>query len=199
MLTTRSSAFLRPLELYFRERLTELSQALDPPLQDDTLWYVGTVLARFGTSDQLFHYDRGEVTIRPLALLYKDAHEAQTQWQRCLLLRQLGDLALFLGALFPEHYEKRGISQDYFVGMGGGAYDYLADNTNNKRHLFSELAQTFTKLLDLVAQACFKQTQFDACDVLRLYQRWRANQDPRLAQQLQTLGIHIENDPGVLH
>lgn len=199
MLATRRSAFLLPLENYFRERLTELAQPLDPPLQDDTLWYVGTVLARFGTSDQLFHYDRGEVSIRPLALLYKDAHEAQTQWQKCLLFRQLGDLALFLGALFPEHYEKRGIGQDYLVGMGSGAYDYLADNTNNKRHLFSELAQAFTKLLDLIAQACLKQTQFDACDILKSYQRWRATQDPRLAQQLQSLGIPIESDPGTLH
>ena len=34
-------------------------------------------------------------------------------------------MALFLGALFPERFTRRGIQQDYVVGMGGGAYDYL--------------------------------------------------------------------------
>ena len=69
------------------------------------------------------------MTLRPLALLYSDAIDANNARERCLMLQQLGDMALFLGALFPQRFTRHGILQDYFIGMGGSAYDYLADPT----------------------------------------------------------------------
>lgn len=176
---------------YFRQRLEEYGEQLMSPPHEDTLWYMSTMLARFGDSDQLFSYDQGEVTLRPLALLYKDALEASAHWERCLLLRQLGDLALFLGALFPEKYARKGIFKDYFIGMGGGAYGYLSENAQQNRHVYSELAQTFTRMLELVARVCSRQTAFDSFDVLNLYKRWRLTGDPQLAEQLRALGISL--------
>lgn len=176
---------------YFRERLHEAGDDLVQRPHDDTLWYMGDMLARLGKSDQLFSYADGEVGIRPLALLYKDAHEADNTRERCLLLRQLGDVALFVGALFPENYARRGILKDYFVGMGGGAYSYLSENARQNRHIFSELASMFAHLLELVAKVCAKQKLFDYADVLALYERWRQNGDPRLGRQLQALGIAL--------
>ena len=185
----------RNLADYFRERLQEHGEQLAPPPQEDTLWYMGNMLARFGDSEQLFCYDEGELGIRPLALLYKDAHEAGTTRARCLILRQLGDMALFIGALFPESYARRGILQDYFVGMGGGAYSYLSENAPKNRHIFSELAETFSRMLHLIEQACSKEQLYDASDVLGLYERWRATGDIRLREQLETLGICVMETP----
>lgn len=176
---------------YFRVRLQETSEDLDPPPQEDTLWYMGNMLARFGDSRQLFSMEGDAISIRPLALLYMDAHQAETETQRCLILRQLGDLALFLGALFPESFARRGIRRDYFVGMGGGAYDYLSENAWQHRHVFSELAETFASMLELIAQACEKESAFDARDVLALYERWRDSRDPRLRAQLRALGVEV--------
>ncbi len=195
---TSQPIFERNLADYFRERLQECGEQLAPPPREDTLWYMGNVLARFGDSDQLFSYDEGELGIRPLALLYKDAHEAGTTRERCLILRQLGDMALFIGALFPERYARRGILKDYFVGMGGGAYSYLSENAPKNRHIFSELAETFSRMLHLVEQACSKEQLFDASDVLGLYERWRATGDIRLREQLEALGICVM-DQGQLH
>ncbi len=189
--------FERTLADYFRERLQELGADLNPTPQEDTLWYMGNMLARFGDSDQLFCYDEGDLGIRPLAMLYKDAQETSDHRERCLILRQLGDVALFVGALFPESYARRGILKDYFVGMGGGAYGYLSENARQNRHVFSELASTFTRMLELVARACSKETQFDASDVLHLYQRWRRNRDPRLEEQLRALGITVAEEDRV--
>lgn len=188
--------FERTLADYFRNRLEECGRELEPLPQEDTLWYMGSMLARFGDSDELFTYDRGELGIRPLALLYKDAHEAASDWERCQILRQLGDLALFLGGLFPDNYARRGIRQDYFIGMGGGAYDYLADNARDNRHVFSELAAMFGRLLELVARACAKEHPYDAHDVLELYQRWRRSGDPRLARELGRLGVVLPEAEG---
>lgn len=191
-MTTGQSTFELKLCDYFRQRLEEVSEQLEAgPPQEDTLWYMGNMLARFGDSDQLFSYDEGTVSVRPLALLYKDAHEANTRSERCLILQQLGDLALFLGALYPERFSRRGIRRDYVVGMGGGAYDYLAGNANRNRHIYSELAATFTRMLELIAQVCARQQAYDASDILELYQRWRDTGDAGLADQLRALGVDV--------
>ena len=176
---------------YFRAQLHEFGTQLAPPPHEDTLWYMGDMLARFGDSDQLFSYDQGQVGIRPLALLYRDAYEADDRHERCLLLRQLGDMALFLGALFPEIFARKGIRKDYIIGMGGGAYDYLSENARQNRHIFSELAKTFTRMLELIAQVCCKHKVFDSVDILNLCHRWRQYRDPRIAEQLRTLGISV--------
>ena len=162
------STFEMQLADYFRVRLGEISEDLDSPPHEDTLWYTGNMLARFGRTKELFSYDNEEVTLRPLAPLYKDARETEDNHARCLILRQLGDLSLFLGALFPENYARRGIRKDYFVGMGGGAYIYLSENAAQNRHVFKELAGTFTRMLELIARVCARDTCFDSMDILAL-------------------------------
>ena len=142
------------LSEYFREQLAIHARELDPQPNEDTRWYLGNMLVRFSRSDDFFAYEDGRRTLRPLAMLYSDALEARNEYERCQLLQQLGDLSLFLGALFPKHYVRRGLRQDYLVGMGCGAYVYLADNARGGRHVFSELAGAFSVMLQLVANAC---------------------------------------------
>lgn len=180
------------LSHYFSKRLSNYARRLNPPPHDDTCWYLGNLLDRFGRSEQLFTYEDGHMTLRPLALLYGDAVEARNDRERCLLLQQLGDMALFLGALFPQRWARHGIKQDYFIGMGGSAYDYLADNARTNRHIFSELAKTFTRMLELVANACSRHQQLGTEEILTLYQRWVQTRDPVIAAQLQALGIELQ-------
>ncbi|MFB9886287.1 hypothetical protein [Balneatrix alpica] len=190
----RTAQFQRTLSDYFRQRLDQCAAELDSPPQTDTLWYMGALLARFGESQQLFSFDEGRLGLRPLALLYKDAQESGEDRQRCLILRQLGDQALFIGALFPQRYARRGLGQDYFIGMGGGAYDYLAEHAPSHQSVFAELAERFAACLQLVAQACYQQARVEVEDVLQLYQQWQRSRDPQLARQLQQLGISLEGD-----
>jgi hypothetical protein len=174
---------------YFRDRLTEHAQELEQPPQEDTCWYLGNLLVRFCRSEDFFAYDQGRFDLRPLALLYGDAVEARNEYERCLLLQQLGDMSLFIGALFPENYIHRGIGQDYLVGMGCSAYDYLADNARQGRHVFAELARAFSVMLELVANACASDQEMADEDILALYERWRATRNPLVQRQLEALGI----------
>ncbi|WP_019604284.1 hypothetical protein [Teredinibacter turnerae] len=153
--------FTQSLELYFRDQLHQHVTTITPRPQEDTLWYTGNLLARYGRSENLYSYSEGKMEIRPLALLYRDALESGDDRERCLLLRQLGDVALFIGALFPEIYRRKGINQDYFVGMGCAAYGYLARHARGCRHIYSELSQLFSHLLELIARACSKQDLTD--------------------------------------
>ena len=183
------------LALYFKDQLSACAEQLDPAPNEDTCWYLGNLLDRFGRSDAFFSFDQGSLNLRPLALLYSDAREASSHSERCLLLQQLGDLALFVGAVFPERYAKRGIRRDYFIGMGGGAYDYLADNARSNRHIFAELAKMFAVLLRMVAEACSRVDQLSTEEILRIYQRWVRFKDPVAAKQLTALGIDLDQAP----
>ncbi len=178
------------LAIYFRQRLNRFAQQLDAPPREDTCWYIGTLLERFSRTDDLFVHTEEGLDLRPLALLYGDALEAPDERSRCLILQQLGDMALFLGALFPDRFTHRGIQQDYVVGMGGRAYDYLAGNARSGRHIFEELAGMFAELLALIARACSRQ-QHDNEDVIALYERWARTGDPQLALRLRRLGVVI--------
>ena len=179
------------LSSYFSKRLTRYARRFRPPPHEDTCWYLGSLLERFGRNEQLFSYQEGHMMLRPLALLYSDAIQANNSRERCLMLQQLGDMALFLGALFPGRLTRHGIQQDYFIGMGGSAYDYLADNARANRHIFAELANTFTRMLEMVANACSRTQQLTTEEVLALYQRWLSTSDPVIESQLCALGIEL--------
>lgn len=180
------------LSCYFSKRLKRYARRFRPPPHEDTCWYLGSLLERLGRSEQLFTYQDERMTIRPLALLYSDAIEASNDRERCLMLQQLGDMALFLGALFPERFARHGLQPGYFIGMGGSAYDYLADNASSNRHIFAEMARTFTRMLEMVANACSRTQRMTTEGVLALYQRWLTSRDPAIASQLQALGIKLE-------
>ena len=179
------------LSSYFSKRLSRYARRFRPPPHEDTCWYLGSLLERFGRNEELFSYQDGHMTLRPLALLYNDAIQANNSRERCLMLQQLGDMALFLGALFPERLTRHGIHQDYFIGMGGSAYDYLADNARANRHIFAELANTFTHMLEMVANACSRTQRLTTEEVLVLYQRWLSTSDPVIESQLCALGIEL--------
>ena len=174
---------------YFRDRLTEHAQELEPPPQEDTCWYLGNLLVRFCRSEDFFAYEDGRFDLRPLALLYGDAVEARNEYERCLLLQQLGDMSLFIGALFPAHSPPRGLRPASLVGLGCSASAYLADNARQGRHVFAELAGAFSVMLELVANACTGDQQMADEDILALYERWRATRHPLVKRQLEAVGI----------
>jgi hypothetical protein len=61
--------------------------------------------------------------------------------------------------------------QDFVVGMVASAHDYLADNAKTNRHIIAELVNTFTRMLELVANACSRTHRLTTGEVLALYQR----------------------------
>lgn len=186
------------LSEYFREQLAIHAQGLEPAPREDTRWYLGNLLERFCLSENFFSWEDGHFGLRPLALLYGDAVEADSEYERCQLLQQLGDLSLFLGALFSENFTRRGIKQDYLVGMGCGAYDYLANNARRGRHVFSELAGAFSVMLELVANACSAESEMADGDILALYERWRVTRSVHAKRRLEAEGIYPKDDD-VLH
>ncbi len=174
---------------FVRDKLNQYNDASTSGYREDTLWYVGNVLVHFSESKQLFTETDGETAFPALALLYGEAHAAESNYLRMNWLRKLGDTALFLGALFPEHLQRRGIGKTYFVGMGGGAYSYLAENFPAQNQVFSELSNRFPAVMQLMADICAKELAFDSQDIVALYERWHSTKNPMVKRQLNSLGI----------
>ena len=178
----------QPLKEYVREKVLLHSVNDRPPLQEDTLWYAGEVLTKFVETKHLFSASQeGRVPI--LADIYGEAQNAVSVSEKISRLRTLGDTALFLGAVFPANFQRRGLGKDYFVGMGGGAYSSLATYMPAQEQLFSELSGFFPRLMRLLADVCEKEFFFDSRDTVALYERWAATGSPELRQQLNSLGI----------
>ena len=173
---------------YFRRRLQRYAERLRPQPHEDTLWYLGEMMHRFSRSDHFFDYQDGALAIRPLALLYGDARSAEDHRERCLLLQRLGDMALFIGAFFPERHARRGIRRDYFIGMGSAAYDYLSEQARQNRHIYQELTRGFAQMLELVARAGHRRDRQSDEEMMQLYARWLETGDPAVAEQLRRLG-----------
>ncbi len=173
---------------YVREKVALHSSDDRVPLAEETLWYAGGVLVKFLETHHLFEpSQQGRTPI--LADMYGEAVAAETTTERVSWLRKLGDTALFLGAIFPESFHRRGIGKDYFVGMGGGAYGTLADQLPSQQVMFSELSNFFPRLMRLLADVCEQELAFDAQDIVALYERWAATGSPTLCRQLNSLGI----------
>lgn len=179
----------QPLEEFIHGKLHDQTEDMAVGIAEDTLWYIGNMLASFVDSRQLFVQEQNQTMLPTLAFLYRDAHLAQSSYERMGLLRKLGDTALFIGALFPERFQNRGIGKDYFVGMGGGAYSYLADNFPTQNEVFSELSGRFPQIVRLVSWVCAKELAFDAQDIMALYERWLTTNDDLIKRQLMSLGI----------
>ncbi len=192
-MTTETVRPTHSLMEFFRRRLQREAEALglEPPPAEETLWYLCDVLGRFSRSEHLFDYFDGRYGVRPLALVYGDALAAPNDRVRCQLLQRLGELALFAGAFLRERYRRWGIRRDYFVGMGSGAYEYLAENAPDNRHVYRDLGHRFQPLLELVAAAGEPDADADPRRVMALYQQWLRTRDPRLARRLRRLGIAL--------
>lgn len=173
---------------YVHEKVALHSSNDRVPLAEETLWYAGGVLVQFLETHRLFDpSQKGRTPV--LADIYGEAVAAETTLERVSWLRKLGDTALFLGAIFPESFHRRGIGKDYFVGMGGGAYGTLADQLPSQQVMFTELSNCFPRLMLLLANVCEQELAFDAQDIVSLYERWAATRSPNLHQQLSSLGI----------
>src|SRR5437764_14856069 len=106
-----------------------LSLALDDQrasVQQATELYLANLLGGFvQTESLLFRDENGNLHQRPLALLLKDALDAEETTARARLLRRLGDTSLFVSGMFSECLNRSAVDVDYYIEMGGRAYDAL--------------------------------------------------------------------------
>ena len=96
---------------------------------DATIHYLVNLLTHFSRSENLFDYSDEGIRLRPLAHIYADAVHSESDRERRLMLRRMGDIALFVAGMFSGFFTRRRalVGRDYYIAMGGQAYASLAD------------------------------------------------------------------------
>lgn len=174
---------------YLIEKLQNELATASILIEEDTVWYLGNLLTQFSQSENFLIQEQHTKTLPTLAFLYRDARETHSAKNKQNLLRKLGDSALFMGAWFTELYRCKGINQDYFIGMGHAAYDYLSENACHQQTTFRELANKLPQLINLVSRVLSKNDDMNAEEIFALYKRWLSDKDESTKQQLASIGI----------
>jgi hypothetical protein len=127
-----------PSELW-QALVREAAQRRGVVLDEHEESYLGFVLIR--------HQRDQQFAARTLALDWLAAHEERAQ-ARADALRDVGDRCLLVAGLYPELAQRRRVSEDYFVELGGGAYAGVADVARaGYASLFAQLARAFRRLV----------------------------------------------------
>jgi hypothetical protein len=109
----------------------------------------------------------------------------------------MGDSSLYLTGFFTESVQKKTVSVDYYVSMGGTAYASAAGlmRTTAARSaaMFAELSERFEKLVELLHAVSLIAIEGNPAltdaKVYELMERYRKTGRPELLRALQNLGI----------
>ncbi len=197
---------------YFRETLTASLSKRGVALTETAQVYVVNLLTEFARSDQVFAgVDRGDRPV--MAELLARAQECDTT-EAVRLYKHMGDSSLYLSGFFPGHVERGATSVDYYVSVGGSAYDAVArivrPGAASMSALFEELADRFRELVELLCAMSLhgeRSRKLDDDEVLTLVDRYRkagtAAEQREIADTLKAQGVvlrpGLDGDDDLVH
>jgi len=189
------------LKNYFYQSLSEICDRRSVDSQDDSIAYIVNLLCDYARSDRLFVWDK-EIgfNLRPLALMYGDAIEAQDLKQRATALRRLGDVALFISGIFNASLSRKPVGVDYYINMGGGAYGWLSENLEISRHtsldheLFRDLSLRFARYVSVLEEFSENTVLRKDKDLIALQKLWQERNDPHFAEKTDRETIAVSDE-----
>jgi hypothetical protein len=169
---------------YFRELVTGALGRRKVSTRPETEFYLVNLMNQFMTPDRL----PGE----PLALLLKDALEEPQPQAQSAMFRQIGDVSLYMGGFFQDSLNRKLVDVDYYIEMGGSAYQRVASSRvpeESLRPVYAELAAKFAALIDVFAEVGDQTSLRTERDLLRMYELWVRTRSERAAKALADAGI----------
>lgn len=187
-------ATINNLREFFRNSVTDAMDRQRLDVDELTAYYVVNLLTLFARSEALFDETDDGLQLTPVASMLAAAVEAEHAAERDIALQRVGDVSLFIAGILGEGLAARLVGVDYYVKMGGTAYQTLASNLKGSVRgrafgsVFAELAEKFQDFVDVLAEIR-EGTQASETDILRLYDSWQRTGSERAARLLRGLGI----------
>ncbi|RYD73539.1 MAG: hypothetical protein EOP84_21375 [Verrucomicrobiaceae bacterium] len=127
----------------------------------------------------------------PLALMVKDAIEAEVPGHQKALFRQVGDVSLYTAGFFQNSLNRKMVDLDYYIDMGGTAYQRVAllQAEENLRLIFQELASRFSAYVDILAEISAQTSLKNETNLLQMYEYWMKTKSGRAERTLKEAGI----------
>jgi len=125
----------------------------------------------------------------PLAFRLARALESGGARQRASL-KDIGDVALFVSGFFSDSLNRKLIDVDYYVSIGGCAYNALSRvETDTFSPVFAELGTKFGGFVDVLSEVSERTSCSSNVDLLRLYEKWLKTGSRRSGQLLVERGV----------
>lgn len=182
---------------FFRERVQEVFAKQEVPPSNFLEFYLVNLLQEYKKSEKLFEQQGNQVVEKPLALLLAQALDGDLN-TRILYLKKLGDSALYVSGFFAESIRRKLVDIDYYIKMGGGAYQSLAQILRAQKtfsELYDELSHRFADLVSVISEIANKTQCQTNRDILKIYQRWLETGDQKLEEILKQAGINTNESP----
>jgi hypothetical protein len=167
-------------------------------IRDETEFYVVRLLSRFIFSESLYSKNsEGAFEDQPIALLFKEALEAESLPAQKTLFQNVGDISLYKAGFFQESLNRARIDLDYYIGMGGAAYLNASKFTDDRhfQDLFSELSDKFDRcvrvLFEVSEKTLFSNSKSES-DLYRMVDLWSNTGSERAARVLKKSGIKLK-------
>ena len=181
-----------PVEAFFHDQVHDAISHQNVKVSIHTEYYLVRLLSDFSR----FEAECSEKNLQtPLAILYLESLQS-SRFKAARLLKQIGDLALYLSGFFSESLSRKSVDLDYYIAMGGNAYHRLHHlrNFSEQGRAFSEtffdLAKNFICYMDLLGEVSERLRLRKDSDLLRLYERWTLTGSERLRRKLESFGIN---------
>jgi hypothetical protein len=190
---SRKVLFAASVHDFFRQIISLALENQRASVQQATELYLANLLGGFVQTESLLdREDDGTLHQRPLALLLKDALDAEETAQRARLLRRLGDTSLFVSGMFGEYLNRGVVDVDYYIELGGRAYDALGDvaaRRGAERSLWNELSEKFSKLVEVLNEVAERTLLNSDTGLVRLYEKWMKTGNARVGVLLREQGV----------
>jgi hypothetical protein len=170
---------------YFKELVESALEHQQVAVRDLTSFYLVNLLAGF------VHFDRASAGPADEALGIRLARALQAGGSRQRDgLREVGDLSLFISGFFADSLTRSLVDVDYYIQLGECAYGSLARRGDPAFGVvFDELAEKFSKCVDVLSEVSERSALTSNSDVLRLYEKWMRTRSRRSGDLLVERGI----------
>ncbi|HEY8278131.1 MAG TPA: hypothetical protein VIH99_00820 [Bdellovibrionota bacterium] len=191
--STTGIIFLNPSE-YFQGAVSGAVANLRLKVSEHAQHYIVQLLHHFIAAENLIPIDGEGKPADTLTQRLALALEEVKAEQRAAKLRQLGDYSLYVAGFFSDSLSRKLVDVDYYIGMGGAAYENVArlEEKKNRSALFLELSHKFPNFVEVLSQIS-EETGFNPeshRDLLRVYDLWLKTGSKKFANQLVKAGIN---------
>jgi hypothetical protein len=193
---------------YFRESLQRSLKESGTSLTETAQVYIVNLLAEFARTENVFAgTDRGE---RPVLVELMARAQDSDPVEALRIYKHMGDSSLYLSGFFKDSMNDAAVSVDYYVSMGGTAYDAVArlmrPTAATSSALFAELACRFPDLVELLCAMSLhgeRSRKLDDASVLGLVDRYRRTGSREVLSALKSQGVvlrpGLDDDDDLVH
>lgn len=191
---TAAPVIIEKPELFFKERVQEVLDRINMTLDETLEYYLVNLLCDYIDPQKNPALSGADPLATPLALMLKDAIEAQ-KGEKVKKYKQLGDTSLYYAGYFREFIASSSVDVSYYVAMGSQAYRSAAHimgksyGDSHFQEVYCGLSTEFAKLVTVISHVAGATPNPNAKAIVKLYEKWLHTQSDDIKKLLLDHGI----------